>query len=100
MSRAPPGTRQPDARKRRVVRSELRMAITPADERLRALFDATLALTSELSLDSLLQKVVETAAGLTGARYAALGVIDAAGIALERFITTGIDPEEHAAIGD
>ena len=60
-----------------------------ADSRLRELIDASIALNSELSLDSLLQKVVETAASLTGARYAALGVIDESGAALERFITTG-----------
>src|SRR6266545_2929158 len=76
------------------------MAITPAEDRLRALFDATVALTSELSLDSLLQKLVETASMLTGARYAALGVIDEAGASLERFVTTGVGPETHAAIGD
>jgi two-component system, NarL family, sensor histidine kinase DevS len=76
------------------------MAISPDESRLRALFDATIALTSELSLESLLQKLVETAAALTGARYAALGVVDEAGTALERFVTTGIDDETHAAIGD
>jgi signal transduction histidine kinase len=76
------------------------VATVPDESRLRALFDATVALTSELSLDSLLQKLVETAATLTGARYAALGVIDETGNALERFVTTGIDPETHAAIGD
>jgi signal transduction histidine kinase len=64
------------------------------------LVDAGIALSSELSLDALLQKLVETAAELTGARYAALGVIDLAGQELERFITHGIDDETHAAIGD
>jgi signal transduction histidine kinase len=72
----------------------------PDEDRLRALFDATIALTSELSLEALLRKVVETAATLTGARYAALGVIDESGAALERFVTTGIDEQTHAAIGD
>jgi len=43
---------------------------------------------------------VETAAALTGSRYAALGVIDESGLALERFVTTGIDAAGHAAIGD
>ena len=76
------------------------MAITPDEDRLRALFSATLALNSELSLDSLLQRLVETAAALTGAQYAALGVIDESGTALERFMTTGIDAETHAAIGE
>ena len=35
-------------------------------------------------LDDLLQTLVETAADLTGARYAALGVIDETGTELER----------------
>jgi signal transduction histidine kinase len=68
--------------------------------RLRVLVDAGIALSSELSLDALLQRLVETAATLTGARYAALGVIDKSGQGLERFLTTGIDAETHAAIGD
>jgi signal transduction histidine kinase len=71
-----------------------------AEARLRDLIDASIALYSELSLDALLQKIVETAASLTGAAYAALGVIDETGAALERFITTGIDEETRKRIGD
>src|SRR5205085_12302425 len=69
------------------------------ETRLRAVIEAGIALTSELSLDAVLQKIVETAAALTGARYAALGVIDRSGHELERFLTTGIDAETQAAIG-
>jgi signal transduction histidine kinase len=69
-------------------------------DRLRVLVDAGIALSSELSLEALLQRIVETAAEITGARYAALGVIDKSGQTLERFLTTGIDAETHAAIGD
>jgi signal transduction histidine kinase len=69
-------------------------------DRLRVLVDSGIALSSELSLDALLQRIVETAAQLTGARYAALGVIDRSGQGLERFLTTGIDADTHAAIGD
>ena len=47
-----------------------------ANDRLRGLVEAGIALTSELSLDAVLQKIVETAATLTGARYAALGPAD------------------------
>jgi signal transduction histidine kinase len=68
--------------------------------RLRVLVNAGIALSSELSLDALLQRIVETAAEITGARYAALGVIDRTGQALERFLTTGIDNDTHAAIGN
>jgi signal transduction histidine kinase len=71
----------------------------PAENPLRALVETGLAITSELSLDALLQRVVEAAAELTGARYAALGVIDASGAELERFLTTGIDEETQTAIG-
>jgi hypothetical protein len=43
-------------------------------DRLRILIDAGIALSSELSLDALLERIVETAAQLTGARYAAEAV--------------------------
>ena len=69
-------------------------------DRLHALVGAGIALSSERSLDDLLQRLVETAAALTGARYAALGVIDSTGQELERFITTGVDADQVAAIGD
>jgi signal transduction histidine kinase len=69
-------------------------------DRLRVLVHAGIALSSELSLDALLQRIVETAAELTDARYAALGVIDREGKGLERFLTSGIDAETHATIGD
>jgi two-component system, NarL family, sensor histidine kinase DevS len=74
--------------------------VDESEHRLRALLEAGIAVTSELSLDAVLQRLTETAAELTGARYAALGVIDRAGQGLERFIVTGIDPETQAAIGD
>ena len=76
------------------------MASQQAETKLRELIDASIALNSELSLDNLLQKIVDTAASLTGARYAALGVIDETGDALERFVTTGVDEETRATIGD
>jgi signal transduction histidine kinase len=75
------------------------METRTADGRLRELFEASVALASELSLEALLQKLVETAASLTGARYAALGVIDESGAGLERFITTGVDEKTADAIG-
>jgi len=74
--------------------------VSANERRLRALVEAGMAITSELSLDALLQRLVEAAAELTGARYAALGVIGPTGTQLERFLTTGIDAATHAAIGD
>jgi two-component system sensor histidine kinase DevS len=70
------------------------------ESRWRKLIDTGIAVTSELSLDAVLQRIVEAAAELTRAKYAALGVIDRAGRGLERFLTTGIDPETHDRIGD
>jgi signal transduction histidine kinase len=69
-------------------------------DRLRAIVRAGITLSSERSLDELLNRLVETAATLTGARYAALGVLDSSGGQLERFITTGIDAERVKEIGD
>jgi signal transduction histidine kinase len=74
-------------------------ALSVNEERLRALFAAGLAVTSELSLDTLLHRLVQTAAELTGARYAALGVIDASGSELEQFLTHGVDADLRAEIG-
>jgi signal transduction histidine kinase len=67
---------------------------------MRRLVEAGIAISSELSLDALLQKLVEAAAELTGARYAALGVIDRTGTELERFVYTGVDEATAAAIGE
>ena len=75
-------------------------AVSSNENRLRALVETGVAITSELSLDALLQRLVESASELTGARYAALGVIGQSGSELERFLTTGIDAETEAAIGD
>jgi signal transduction histidine kinase len=69
-------------------------------DRLRAIVGAGVAMASELSLDLVLQKIVEAAAELTGAKYAALGVIDQSGRALEEFVVTGIDEKARAIIGD
>jgi signal transduction histidine kinase len=69
-------------------------------DRLRALIETSIAINAELSLDAVLERIVEAAARVTGARYAALGVIDRAGTALERFITHGIDAATQAAIGE
>ena len=57
-----------------------------------------MALASELSLPVLLQRIVELAAEITGARYGALGVVGPGGDLVD-FLTTGITDEERAAIG-
>ena len=66
----------------------------------RRLIEAGMALASELSLDAVLQRIVELAVDLTDARYGALGVLTPDGRAIEDFITVGITPEERAALGN
>jgi signal transduction histidine kinase len=61
--------------------------------RLRALVDAGIALSSELSLDDLLRRLVESAAALTGARYVTLAMTDSGGHGLERHIAYGTDDD-------
>jgi signal transduction histidine kinase len=70
------------------------------EKRFRALVKAGIAVSGELSLDAVLQLITETAAELTDARYAALGVIDPSGTGLERFLVTGIDPHAEQLIGE
>jgi signal transduction histidine kinase len=56
-------------------------------------------LVSELDQERVLRHVLEAARELTGARYAALGVLDDAKRELERFLFVGIDDETRARIG-
>ena len=69
-------------------------------ERLERLVITTSALIGEVSLDSVLRHVVEAAAELIGARYAAVGVLAPDGRLVERFTTHGVDDELRARIGD
>jgi signal transduction histidine kinase len=75
-------------------------ASTLGEERLLRLLDVGRALVAELDLERLLQRVLEVAQELTGARYAALGVLDDRRERLERFLTIGIDEATHKAIGE
>ena len=59
-----------------------------------------MALASPLPLDRLLQVLVDVARELLGARYAALGVINAEGTELDDFITSGLTAEQRARIGN
>ena len=67
-------------------------------DRNERLLEAGLALSSELSLPVILQRIVDLAADLTGARYGALGVLGPDGT-ISEFITTGVSEAERAAIG-
>jgi signal transduction histidine kinase len=69
-------------------------------DRLARLLEVGRGLMAELQIEAVLDRLLETAAELTGAQYAALGVLDADRVELARFITRGIDEEGHRAIGD
>src|SRR5437870_3975213 len=67
-------------------------------EDIRGLVDAGIALTSELSLDGILLKLVDVARTQAGARYAAISVLGDNG-EISQFVTSGISDEERAKIG-
>jgi signal transduction histidine kinase len=62
------------------------------------LLDAITSVGSDLSLPIVLRRIVESACSLVDARYGALGVIGD-DRHLSEFITVGVDPETHTAIG-
>lgn len=65
---------------------------------LAALSEAVLAVTSQRSVDAILQTIVEVARRLVEARYAALGVPDDEG-SFARFVTSGVTDAQWRAIG-
>ena len=69
--------------------------------RWRLLLDAVVTMAADLSLDHLLKRIVEIASDLAGARYAALGVLGVGSDRrLQTFVTHGVTPAQHRAIGD
>lgn len=66
---------------------------------LEALHEAALDIYGELALEPVLQKVVEQACSLLGARYGALSVVGEHG-RIESFVTSGLSAAERARIGD
>ncbi|BCJ48929.1 histidine kinase [Actinoplanes sp. NBRC 14428] len=74
--------------------------VVTSRERIRALLDAVVGISTDLDLRSTLQRIVQAACNLVGARYGALGVLGPDRRELSDFITHGIDPELHARIGD
>src|SRR5829696_6236435 len=75
-------------------------AVQPAmGARLEQLVLAASALTTEVSLEGVLERVVEVAAQVIGAHYAAIGVLAPDGRLLESFTTYGVTDEQRALIG-
>ncbi len=67
-------------------------------ERMDALLNAVMAVSSGLDLADTLRQIVDAARELVDARYAALGVLDKGGM-LSQFVHAGIDEDERALIG-
>jgi signal transduction histidine kinase len=68
--------------------------------RIRRLLDIGRVLVTELSLEVVLDEILAAARELTGARYAALGVLNERRTGLGRFVTLGIDAKTRRTIGD
>jgi signal transduction histidine kinase len=69
-------------------------------DRLRTLIELGGVIVSDLDLDAMLARVLAAAVELTGARYAALGVLNAERTELARFVTAGIDDDTARRIGE
>jgi two-component system, NarL family, sensor histidine kinase DevS len=67
---------------------------------IRRLLEVGRELVTELDLDTVLDRVLNTAREVTGARYAALGILNEQRTELEQFLTAGVDEDTKRAIGD
>jgi two-component system, NarL family, sensor histidine kinase DevS len=67
--------------------------------RMSRLLDAGRALVAELDPQAVLQRTLAAAREVTGARYAALAILNEQRTELEQFLTLGIDEPTRAAIG-
>ncbi len=76
------------------------MSTTEAGEQIRRLLEVGRALVAEHGTEAVLDKILQAAREITGARYAALGVLDESRQELERFIAVGIDATTRRTIGD
>ncbi|WP_307841534.1 sensor histidine kinase [Streptomyces endocoffeicus] len=72
--------------------------VRSARDRVHTLLDAVLAIGSDLELEVVLQRIVESAVSLVDAEYGALGVLGEEGT-IKQFLTVGIDEETIAGIG-
>jgi len=70
-----------------------------ATRQLAALDQAVRGISGVLDVDRVLQLITDRVRDLVQAQYAAIGIVDSDG-AIERFITSGIDDEQRARIGD
>ncbi|HEU0250940.1 MAG TPA: GAF domain-containing sensor histidine kinase [Solirubrobacteraceae bacterium] len=69
------------------------------DQTARGVLDIARSVLGELDVEIVLNRVLESARELTGARYAALGVLNSSRTELERFLTLGIGETVREGIG-
>jgi signal transduction histidine kinase len=69
------------------------------DQTASGVLDIARSVLGELDVEIVLARVLESARELTGARYAALGVLNSSRTELERFLTLGIDEIGREGIG-
>ncbi len=67
-------------------------------DRMQTLLDAVMAIGSDLELEDLLRRIVQSAVELVDASYGALGVVGEEG-RIRQFVTVGMDEETIAEIG-
>ncbi|MFE2025383.1 GAF domain-containing protein [Streptomyces hygroscopicus] len=72
--------------------------VRAARDRVHTLLDAVLVIGSDLELEVVLQRIVESAVSLVDARYGALGVLGEEGT-IRQFLTVGVDEETIAGMG-
>src|ERR1700759_1324114 len=69
------------------------------DQATRGVLRVARSVLEQLDTDQVLDRVLDAACELTGARYAALGVLDESRNSLARFLTRGIDEDDRRVIG-
>ena len=76
------------------------MSSQPEGPWVRRLLEVGRSLVTELDQEVVLDRVLETAREITGARYAAIGVLNERRTELAQFLTSGVDADTHREIGD
>lgn len=79
--------------------AKLERRLNRQNQELLELHAASLVVSADLSLDTVLQTVVDRARGLLGTRYGAISVVDELG-AISLFVTSGIEESVQRTIGD
>ena len=77
-----------------------RLMSSEHEDKLRRLLDVGRALVGELDPEAVLHRILDEARELTGARFAAVGVLDETRTELGRFLSAGIDEITQQSIGD